>query len=85
MGRVRRQAPRGRVVRLSWSLPEGPCPCRLRGRAGTAPTTPPEAYRRAEWDSAGLASFRNNPTYFPYPSASSLSTGMNRSDAEFMQ
>jgi hypothetical protein len=42
-------------------------------------------YRYPEWDWAGLASFRNSPTYFPYPSASSLSTGMNRSDAEFMQ
>src|SRR3954453_7080205 len=31
------------------------------------------------------ASFLNRCTYSPYPSASSLSTGMKRSDAEFMQ
>jgi hypothetical protein len=32
-----------------------------------------------------LPAYLNSFTYSPYPSASSLSTGMNRSDAEFMQ
>ena len=29
--------------------------------------------------------FSNNARYFPYPSASSLATGMKRSEAELMQ
>jgi hypothetical protein len=33
----------------------------------------------------GDTGFRNSPRYFPYPSASSLSAGMNRNAAEFIQ